>query len=210
MKLSSASFTDGDRLPAELAFCVPGDESRVCLGGNRNPHLLWDEVPDGTRSFALVCHDPDVPSKGDDVNQEGRSVPFDLPRVDFFHWLLVDIPADRREIAAGSFSAEVTPGGKPGPAAALGTRQGVNDYTAWFAADESMRGDYYGYDGPYPPPNDQRMHRYFFRVFALGTDRLELPARFTAGDVFHAMQGNVLAETAIHGTYCLNPKLAGK
>jgi phosphatidylethanolamine-binding protein (PEBP) family uncharacterized protein len=40
----------------------------------------------GTKSFAIVCHDPDVPSKGDDVNQEGRAVPRSLARVDFFHW----------------------------------------------------------------------------------------------------------------------------
>jgi phosphatidylethanolamine-binding protein (PEBP) family uncharacterized protein len=43
------------------------------------------------RSY-VICHDPDVPSKGDDVNQEGRGVPASLPRVDFFHWVLVDLP----------------------------------------------------------------------------------------------------------------------
>ena len=52
--------------------------------------------------------------------------------------------------------------------------------------------------------NDLRTHRYFFRLFALGTDRLPLDAGFDAGDVFRAMQGQVLAETAIHGTYSLH------
>ena len=51
-------------------------------------------VPAGTRSFAIICHDPDVPSQGDDVNQEGRVVPATLPRVDFFHWVLVDLPPE--------------------------------------------------------------------------------------------------------------------
>ena len=45
------------------------------------------------------------------------------------------------------FSDDVTPRGKQ-DAAANGTRQGVNNYTEWFAGDNDMRGDYYGYDGP--------------------------------------------------------------
>ena len=66
---------------------------RTCaLSANRNPDFAWSDAPAGTRSFALVCHDPDVPSRGDDVNQEGRVVPASLPRVDFFHWVL-DRPA---------------------------------------------------------------------------------------------------------------------
>ena len=111
MKLTSQSFTDGARIPGEFAFCMPAAEGHVCLGANRNPQLAWADVPAGTKSFALICHDPDVPSKGDDVNQEGRSVPASLPRVDFFHWVVVDLPADLRTIDAGHFSGEVTPGG---------------------------------------------------------------------------------------------------
>ena len=72
-----------------------------------------------------------------------------------------------------------------------------------------MGGDYFGYDGPYPPPNDRRLHRYFFRLFALDTARLELAERFTAADVFHAMHGHVLAETATWGTYSLHPGVTG-
>ena len=96
MKLTSQSFTDGARIPGEFAFCMPADEGHVCLGANRNPQLAWADVPAGTKSFALICHDPDVPSKGDDVNKEGRTVPASLPRVDFFHWVVVDLPADLR------------------------------------------------------------------------------------------------------------------
>ena len=85
MKLTSQSFADGARIPGEFAFCIPASEGHVCLGSNRHPHLAWSGVPDGTRSFALICHDPDVPSRGDDVNQESRSVPASPPRVDFSH-----------------------------------------------------------------------------------------------------------------------------
>lgn len=205
MKLSSNSFADGQPIPGEFAFCVPADTGHVCLGRNLNPHLAWTDVPAGTRSFVLICHDPDVPSRGDDVNQEGRSVPADLPRVDFFHWVLVDLPADHSEIAAGSFSSEVTPAGKPGPQAAFGTRQGINDYTAWFAADEAMRGDYHGYDGPCPPWNDTRVHHYVFTLFALDLERCPVEGRFGGAEVRAAIAGHVLAEASLTGVYSLNP-----
>src|SRR3546814_13344905 len=70
-----------------------------------------------------------------------------------------------------------------------------------------MRGDWFGYDGPYPPPNDLRMHRHFFRLFALDVDRLDLAERFTAGDLFRAMHGHVLAEATAHGHYFLHPDI---
>lgn len=205
MKLISQNVVDGARIDGEFAFCIPADEGHVELAPNRNPHLAWFDVPDGTRSFALICHDPDVPSSGEDVNQEGRSVPASLPRVNFFHWVLVDIPADTREIVAGSFSNGVTPGGKPGPDAALGTRQGVNNYTEWFAADESMRGDYHGYDGPCPPWNDELLHRYIFTLYALDVERCPVEGRFGGPEVQKAIAGHVLAQASVTGTYTLNP-----
>ena len=91
--------------------------------------------------------------------------------------LLLDLPANAAPIAAGEFSSGITPRGKPGPAAPRGTRQGINDYTAWFAGDANMSGDYYGYDGPCPPWNDERPHHYIFRLYALDTPRLQLEGR---------------------------------
>ena len=207
MKLSSSSFTDGAPIPGEFAFCIPAAEGHVCLGANRNPQLAWDEVPAGTKSFALICHDPDVPSKGDDVNVEGRSVPASLPRVDFFHWVLTGLPADLRSIDAGQFSSEVTAGGKAGPAAALGSLAGINDYTGWFAGDEAMAGDYHGYDGPCPPWNDEIVHRYVFTVYALDMAEVALPARFSGAELRAAIDSHVLAQASITGTYTLNPAL---
>ena len=103
MKLTSTSIADNQKISGEFAFCIPDPAHHVCLGSNRNPQLAWSDVPAGTKSFAIICHDPDVPSKGDDVNQEGRSVPTSLPRVDFFHWVLVDLPASITQVAAGEF-----------------------------------------------------------------------------------------------------------
>ena len=96
MKLRSDSFQDGQPIPGEYAFCVIDPKSHVTLSGNRNPHLAWDDVPAGTRSFALICHDVDVPSKPDDLFKDDREIPSTLPRVDFYHWVLVDIPAAKR------------------------------------------------------------------------------------------------------------------
>src|SRR5207237_4660352 len=121
-----ASFDDGGVIPAQYAFCAPDPKSRVTLSKNQNPQLSWRNVPMGTKSFAIICHDPDVPSRGDDVNQEGRTVPKALPRVDFFHWVLVDLPPSVVGVAVGEFSSSVRPRGKPGPGAPPGARPGVN------------------------------------------------------------------------------------
>ena len=208
MQLTSLSFSDDAIVPAEFGFCIPDPESHVTFAPNRNPHLAWSGVPEEAVSLALICHDPDVPTRPDDVNQEGREVPHDLPRTDFFHWLVVDLPADLTEIAAGSFSDGVVPNGKPAGVGPYGCRQGRNDYTGWFAGDPDMEGDYFGYDGPCPPWNDSLIHHYEFEIFALGVDRLELPQAFTGQDARDAMAGHVLAAASFTATYTLNPRLA--
>jgi len=208
MKIWSDSFTDGGAIPGEYAFCVIDPASHVKLASNRNPHLAWGEVPTGTRSFVLICHDPDVPSKPDDLFKEDREVPASLPRVDFFHWTLVDVPAVSRAIEAGAYSKEVTPRGKNGPAAINGTRQGLNDYTGWFAADHDMSGDYFGYDGPCPPWNDSIVHHYVFTVHALDVAVLPLMGRFNGADASKVIESHTLAKASITGTYTLNPRLA--
>ena len=208
MKLRSDSLQDGQSIPGEYAFCVIDPKSHVTLSGNRNPHLAWDDVPAGTRSFVLICHDVDVPSKPDDLFKDDREIPSTLPRVDFYHWVLVDIPAGASSIPAGGYSKEVTPRGKAGPATPQGTRQGINDYTGWFASDHDMNGDYFGYDGPCPPWNDSILHRYVFTLYALDVDRAAVEGKFTGPDVLKAIEGHVLAKAAITGTYTLNPRLA--
>lgn len=211
MKFWSNSFQDGAVIPGEYAFCVIDPATHVTLSANKNPHLAWSELPAGTRSLALVCHDPDVPSRGDDVNQEGRTVPADLPRVDFFHWVLVDLPPQLAAIEAGSACNGVTPRGKSGPQiddpVFAPARHGLNDYTGWFAGDADMAGDYCGYDGPCPPWNDAIAHRYVFTLYALDVERLPVEGKFSGTDVRAAMAGHILAQAQWTGTYTLNPAL---
>ncbi|WP_419204531.1 YbhB/YbcL family Raf kinase inhibitor-like protein [Bordetella trematum] len=208
MKLASLSFADGEMIPERYAFGRIDPQSRVALADNFNPQFSWSDAPEGTRSFALLCHDPDVPSQPDDVNQDGREVPASLPRVDFFHWVLVDIAAERREIDEGAYSSGITPRGKGGPLAPNDERQGLNDFTGWFAADRDMSGDYFGYDGPCPPWNDALVHRYVFTLYALDVAKLDVQGKFTDADVLRAMQGHVLAQSSVTGIYTLNPALA--
>ncbi|HEX5353595.1 MAG TPA: YbhB/YbcL family Raf kinase inhibitor-like protein [Rhodanobacteraceae bacterium] len=210
MQIRSDSFHNDTGIPAQFAFGKPGENGEPCvLSGNRNPHLAWRDAPAGTKSFALACIDGDVPSKGDDVNQAGRTVPADLPRVDFAHWLMIDIPPDCNEIAAGACSDGITPHGKRDPAGPAGSRQGRNDYTGWFASDPDMAGDYLGYDGPCPPWNDSLLHHYVFRVYALDTARLGLAAMFGWKELQAALRGHVLDKAEIVGTYSLNPAAPG-
>lgn len=205
MKVSSDSFGDHQRIPGEYAFAVPDPATRMALSKNRNPHLAWSDLPAGTRSLAVICHDRDVPSKLDDFNQEGRVISASLPRVDFYHWTLVDLDPNGGPIRAGEFSDGITPHGKPGPAAPRGARQGINGYGPFFAGDKDMAGDYYGYDGPCPPWNDELPHRYVFTVYALDILRCPLEGKFTAEDVLKAIQGHVLGQAAVTGVYSMNP-----
>ena len=209
MHLTSTSFADGQKIPGNFSFCIPDPAHHVCLGKNKNPQLAWSGAPSGTQSFVLICHDPDVPSQGDDVNQEGRTIPASLPRVDFFHWVLIDLPATVDSLKEGEFSSDITPRGKSGPQAAHGSRQGINNYTDWFAGDNDMRGDYYGYDGPCPPWNDEIVHHYVFTVYAIDIEKLPLEGKFGGPEVRAALQGHVLAEARLIGTYTLNASLQG-
>lgn len=210
MKIWSNSFQNDGRIPAKFAFCAIDPKTHVTLSDNWNPHLAWNDIPTGTKSLVLICHDYDVPSKGDDVNQEGKTVPANLPRVDFFHWVLIDLPVTMQSIAEGEFSNSVTPRGKNGPATLHGARHGINDYTGWFAGDKDMSGDYYGYDGPCPPWNDSILHHYVFTLYALDIAKLPLADRFTGQDVKEVIKNHILGQDAITGIYTLTPNLVDK
>jgi len=204
MKLTSTSFKDMGAIPGRCAFAVPDAQSHIRLSDNRNPQLAWGGLPAGTRSLALVCHDCDVPSRADDVNQEGRVIPASLPRVDFYHWLLVDLKPFDGTIAEGEYSNGITARGKPGPQAPRSARQGLNDYTGWFAGDKDMAGSYFGYDGPCPPWNDTILHHYVFTLYALDVEKCPVSGDFRGAELLRAIEGHVLDSARLTGVYALN------
>lgn len=207
MKLSSNDIQHNAPIAETFCFGRVDPQQHVALADNISPQLAWSGIPGDTRSLALICVDPDVPSKPDDVNQQDREVPPDLPRINFYHWLMVDIPPSVSGLERGECGEGITPRGKRQPPGPTGSRQGINDFSNWFAGDEDMEGQYFGYDGPCPPWNDSLIHHYHFRLFALDCPRLDLPEAFTGDDVLAAMKGHVLDEAEIVGTCTLNPRL---
>jgi Raf kinase inhibitor-like YbhB/YbcL family protein len=94
MKLTSNSFKDGDYLDKQ--HVLSADYGFGCAGGNKSPHLKWTEAPEGTKSFAVDCYDPDVPTGSG-----------------FWHWVVINIPPNVTELAldAGNPSAGTLPAG---------------------------------------------------------------------------------------------------
>ncbi len=84
---------------------------------------------------------------------------------------------------------------------------GINSYTDWFAEDTEMAGNYGGYDGPCPPWNDSILHHYYFTVYALDVEKLDLDGAFTGSEALAAFESHVLAKASHMGTYSMNPKV---
>ncbi|WP_427184096.1 YbhB/YbcL family Raf kinase inhibitor-like protein [Bordetella bronchialis] len=191
-------------MPDRYALSRNSGPTTLVPAENLNPQLAWDDVPEDTASFALLCVDLDAPEDRSGVNNPGIVLAGDSPRGVFYHWVLADLPGTVREIDEGAFVALP---GDPGTAAYATPpcRRGRNDYAGTPGRDESVG---QGYGGPEPPWNDARSHRYRFTVYALSVPRLELPEPFTGRDVVRAMQGLILAECSLTGTYTLNPALA--
>ncbi len=160
-KVTSNSFKDGDYLPQ--AHILSADFGFGCAGGNQSPHLQWSGAPATTRSFAVTCFDPDAPTGSG-----------------FWHWLVVNIPANVTELSAGAGSAA----GKLS-AGALQTR---TDFGAP------------GYGGPCPPAGDHP-HRYLFTVFAVAKDKLDVKADTSAAVVGFNLHFNTLAKAEIMGLF---------
>ena len=208
MKIWSEAWANGEAIPERFAAGRLGDGG-VVFSDNLSPPLAWVDLPAGTQSLVLICHDFDVPSRGDDVNRADREVPSELSRIEFFHWLLVDLPPTVSGFAEGHWSRGFTPRGKPGPATDGAARQGLNDYTGWFAGDAERSGRYFGYDGPFPPFNDSLVHHYVFTLYALDLPRLPVEGDFNGAQVRQALTGHVLGAATWSGTYTLNSRLRG-
>jgi Raf kinase inhibitor-like YbhB/YbcL family protein len=160
-KVTSDSFKDGDYLPKD--HILSADFGFGCAGGNRSPHLKWSGAPDGTKSYAITCYDPDAPTGSG-----------------FWHWLVVNIPANVTELAAGAGS-----GGGKLPAGALMTRTDFGKP---------------GYGGPCPPQGDHP-HRYLFTVFAVGKDKLDVGADTSAAVVGFNLHFATLAKAELMGLF---------
>lgn len=189
MKVFSNTFDDQGRLPGHVAHRRVDRADHDAPAANRNPHVAWSDVPEGTRSLVLAAVDVGIPAE-------------------FNHWVLVDIDPGLGEIAEGALGEDGVPGGKPGPEAAFGARQGAHGYRGFFAEDPAKAGGRSGPDGPCPPRNDGLVHRYVFLLYATDLERVPLGGTFTAADVLEAIDGHVLDETSFTGHYSLDPSLA--
>ena len=112
MKLSSSTFNHKDFIPEYCAFCIKDSENHTAFGDNKNPQLSWSEIPTEAKSLILICVDTSVPSSLDNFNKEGKTIAKNLPRVEFIHWVMIDILPSNGAIKEGECSDGITPGGK--------------------------------------------------------------------------------------------------
>lgn len=159
-----------DYLPSVAAFTVtstdvtdgqPLKDDQVAARGNTSPQLSWEGVPKGTKSFVVTCFDPDAPTPSG-----------------YWHWALVDIPADVTSLETGAAAGDL-------PGKAFHVR---ND------AGEA------GFLGAAPPQGDHP-HRYFFVVHAVKEDTLGVDADASNAVVSFNLAFKTLGRAIIHGTY---------
>ena len=153
LTLSSSAFEHEGMIPAKY----------TCDGDSVPPPLSWANAPEGTKSFALLMDDPDIPQIFKDRNG-----------IDSFdHWTLFNISPTTTEILTG---------GTAGVRGVSGA--GKNEYV-----------------GPCPPREyEPSEHRYFFRLYALDI-QLPLEEGATKQEVLATMEGHVIAQAELIGTY---------
>ena len=153
MKLTSPAFADGELVPAKY----------TCDGDNISPELVFEDVPEGTVSLALIMDDPDIPQEV----KASRGIEV------FDHWTLYGLPGDATGLPEGA-------------------REGI--------AGPNGRGDA-AYTGPCPPPEyEPKVHRYFFKLYALsGTPSFDHPP--TKAELEAAIAPMTLASAELMGRY---------
>ncbi len=148
-QISTTAFSPGEMIPKKF----------TCDGPDLSPHLSWKDAPAATQTFALIVDDPDAPI--------GTWV----------HWVLYDLPNNKKELPEGVKKEEQLDSGAV---------QGRNDFRK------------IGYNGPCPPPG--KPHRYYFKLYALDS-RLNLKAGATKADLERAMKSHILGEAQLIGRY---------
>lgn len=152
--LTSETLTAGAAWPdPQMSAGLPG-------GGDRSPHLIWSGAPKEAKSYVVTVYDPDAPTGSG-----------------FWHWVVVNIPANVTQLAEGA-------GAEGGTSLPQGAIQIPNDARAA------------RFLGAAPPPG-HGPHRYFVVVHALDVERLDLPADVTPALVGFLMFGHVLARAVL-------------
>jgi Raf kinase inhibitor-like YbhB/YbcL family protein len=159
-----------DYLPPVPSFDVTSDDvhdgsalksDQVADGGNTSPQLSWSGAPDGTQSYVVTCFDPDAPTPSG-----------------FWHWVLVDLPADVTSLETGAASKSL-------PGKAFHVRNDGGDH---------------GFMGAAPPKGDMP-HRYFFVVHAVSEPTLGVDENASPAVVSFNLAFKTLGRALIHGTY---------
>jgi hypothetical protein len=141
LKLTSSNFSDGGEIPRRFGY----------KNGNKIPALFVNEMPEGTKSKALIMDDPDA------MGAVGKV---------WVHWVVWNLPTG------------------PHINVMTGTK-GMTDFGE------------VGYGGPAPP--DKR-HTYVFKLYALDS-KLDLPEGSTKSELENAMEGHIIEQATLTGTY---------
>jgi Raf kinase inhibitor-like YbhB/YbcL family protein len=188
----------GAALPPSTAYCaapsVPDADHDI------SPAITWSGAPAATRSYALFMTDLDVPQDMSLMNKPGVTIPVDAPRVPFIHWVLVDVPTSVTHLAKGAESASYVQKGKPVGPTDHGLR-GANVYSGFYPEGSPLAGPRGGFDGPCPPTNDAKTHRYRFEVYALDLPTLGLSGVFFGEAAKQKMEGHVLASGSVEAIF---------
>lgn len=127
-----------------------------CKGQNQVPDIRWQDAPAATKSFAVTMYDPDAPTGGG-----------------WWHWLMVNIPADSTGVNAKNVQAQL--------------KAGALETTTSFGAK--------GYGGPCPPEGDTP-HRYVFKIHALKVEKLALPENPSPNLVGYMINANSIVSAS--------------
>ncbi len=171
MKLDRPVHPDPyDLLPKVASFTLtsidvkdgqPLKDDQVARLGNTSPELSWVHAPEGTKSFVITCFDPDAPTPSG-----------------FWHWCLVDIPANVKSLDTGGAEG-------PLPGKSFHVRNDGGDK---------------GFMGAAPPQGDQ-VHRYYFVVHAVSESSLGVDDGASPAVVSFNLAFKTLGRAIIHGTY---------
>ena len=154
--LTSTDFSAGE----------PLGDAQVFAGGNTSPQLSWSGFPAETKGFVVTCYDPDAPTPSG-----------------FWHWILVNLPADVTELPAGAGAT---------PRLDNGAFHVRNDYSTK------------NFGGAAPPAGDPA-HRYYFVVHALDVDKLDVDEEASAAVVSFNLAFHTLARAIATPVYA-NPE----